>query len=287
MQSQIESHHIFTYIDSELDLSAVENYALDVCLATNRISFTIHNTNRVMGFKYANTSFDVFACNGNQLKDLVSQLEWYNSTYKNIRIFIDNENFTLVPEALFDINQADTYLYLVHKKLPNLQVLHNALNKQQTVCVFALPQSCYTAIRSVLGNAEIIHQSLLLTQTATEFNENDLKQHLLVNVAPSFITVLHYQQNDIKFLNTYHVDADTDTVYFILSVAEQLKMQADKFGIYVMGDISSTSATIGLLKKYITHVQTMNRFEGIQYPLSFREFQEQQHYLAIHTLLCE
>jgi hypothetical protein len=76
-------------------------------------------------------------------------------------------------------------------------------------------------------------------------------------------------------------------VYFILSVAEQLKMQADKFGIYVMGDISSTSATIGLLKKYITHVQTMNRFEGIQYPLSFREFQEQQHYLAIHTLLCE
>ncbi len=287
MQSQIESHHIFTYIDSELDLSAVENYALDVCLATNRISFTIHNTNRVMGFKYANTSFDVFACNSNQLKDLVSQLEWYNSSYKNIRIFIDNENFTLVPEALFDINQPETYFYLVHKKLPNLQVLHNALNKQHTVCVFALPQSSYTAIRSVLGNAEIIHQSLLLTQTATEFNENDLKQHLLVNVAPSFITVLQYQQNEIKFLNTYHVDADTDTVYFILSVAEQLKMQADKFGIYVMGDISSTSATMGLLKKYITHVQTMNRFEGIQYPLSFREFQEQQHYLAIHTLLCE
>ena len=287
MQSQIESHHIFTYIDSELDLSAVENYALDVCLATNRISFTIHNTNRVMGFKYANTSFDVFACNSNQLKDLVSQLEWYNSSYKNIRIFIDNENFTLVPEALFDINQPETYFYLVHKKLPNLQVLHNALNKQHTVCVFALPQSSYIAIRSVLGNAEIIHQSLLLTQTATEFNENDLKQHLLVNVAPSFITVLHYQQNEIKFLNTYHVDADTDTVYFILSVAEQLKMQADKFGIYVMGDISSTSATMGLLKKYITHVQTMNRFEGIQYPLSFREFQEQQHYLTIHTLLCE
>ena len=287
MQSQIESHHIFTYIDSELDLSAVENYALDVCLATNRISFTIHNTNRVMGFKYANTSFDVFACNSNQLKDLVSQLEWYNSSYKNIRIFIDNENFTLVPEALFDINQPETYFYLVHKKLPNLQVLHNALNKQHTVCVFALPQSSYIAIRSVLGNAEIIHQSLLLTQTATEFNENDLKQHLLVNVAPSFITVLHYQQNEIKFLNTYHVDADTDTVYFILSVAEQLKMQADKFGIYVMGDISSTSATMGLLKKYITHVQTMNRFDGIQYPLSFREFQEQQHYLAIHTLLCE
>jgi len=287
MQSQMDSHHIFTYIDSELDLSAVENYVLDVCLATNRISFTIHNTSRVMGFRYANTSFDVFACNSLQLSNLVSQLEWYNTSYRNIRIFIDNEIFTLVPEALFDINQAETYLYLVHKKLPNLQVLHNALIKQQTICVFALPQSGYAAIRSVLGNAEIIHQSLLLIQTATEFNENDLKQHLLVGIATSYITVLQYHQNEIKFLNTYHVDADTDTVYFILSVAEQLKLQADKFGIYVMGDISSSSATNGLLKKYIPHVQTMNRFDGIQYPLSFREFQEQQHYLAIHTLLCE
>jgi hypothetical protein len=287
MQSQMDSHHIFTYTDSELDLSAVENYALDICLATNHISFTIHTTNRVLGFRYANTSFDVFACNSLQLSNLVSQLEWYNTSYKNIRIFIDNETFTLVPDALFDINQADTYLYLVHKKLPNLEVLHNALTKQNTVCVFALQQSAYAAIRSVLGNAEILHQSLLLIQTATEFNENDLKQHLLVGISSSFITVLQYHQNEIKFLNTYHVDADTDTVYFILSVAEQLKLQADKFGIYLMGDISSTSATMGLLKKYIPHVQTMNRFDGLQYPLSFREFQEQQHYLAIHTLLCE
>jgi len=287
MQSQMDSHHIFTYTDSELDLSAVENYALDICLATNHISFTIHTTNRVLGFRYANTSFDVFACNSLQLSNLVSKLEWYNTSYKNIRIFIDNETFTLVPDALFDINQADTYLYLVHKKLPNLEVLHNALTKQNTVCVFALQQSVYAAIRSVLGNAEILHQSLLLIQTATEFNENDLKQHLLVGISSSFITVLQYLQNEIKFLNTYHVDADTDTVYFILSVAEQLKLQADKFGIYIMGDISSTSATMGLLKKYIPHVQTMNRFDGIQYPLSFREFQEQQHYLAIHTLLCE
>jgi hypothetical protein len=287
MQSQTDSYHTFTYTDSELDLSAKENYALDICLGTNRISFTLFNANRVLGFRYINTNINILEANASQLLSLVNALEWYSSSYKNIRVFIDNETFSMIPEALFDVTQAGTYLNLVHKKLPDLQVLHSALPKNQSVCVFSLSQYCYAAINSILGTPLIMHQSMVLLQTAAEFNESDLKQHLLVYVSNSFIAVLQYHQNEIKFLNTYHVDADTDTVYFILSVAEQLKLQADKFGIYVMGDISSTSATMGLLKKYIPNVQTINRVDGIQYPLSFREFQEQQHYLAIHTLLCE
>lgn len=287
MQSQIDSHHTFTYTDSELDLSAKENYALDICLAANRISFTVFNANRVLGFRYLNTHFNLLESNASQLLKLVNELEWYSSSYKNIRVFIDNETFSMIPEALFDVHQAGTYLNLVHKKLPDLQVLHSSLPKNQTVCVFGLSQHCYTAINSIFGAPLIMHQSIVLVQTAAEFNETDLKQHILVYVSQLFIAVLQYNQNEIKFLNTYHVDADTDTVYFILSVAEQLKLQADKFGIYVMGDISTTSATMGLLKKYIPHVQAINRVDGIQYPLSFREFQEQQHYLAIHTLLCE
>ena len=287
MQSQTDSYHIFTYNDSELDLSAKENYALDICLGTNRISFTLFNANRVLGFRYINTSINILEANASQLLHLVNALEWYSSSYKNIRVFIDNETFSMIPEALFDLNHAGTYLNLVHKKLPDLQVLHSALPKNQSVCVFSLSQHCYVAINSIFGTPLIMHQSMVLLQTATEFNESDLKQHLLVYVSNSFIALLQYRQNEIKFLNTYHVDADTDTVYFILSAAEQLKLEADKFGIYVMGDISSTSATLGLLKKYIPNVQTINRVDGIQYPLSFREFQEQQHYLAIHTLLCE
>jgi hypothetical protein len=287
MQSQTDSFHTFTYTDSELDLSAKENYALDICLGTNRISFTLFNANRVLGFRYINTNINILEANASQLLHLVNALEWYSISYKNIRVFIDNETFSMIPEALFDVNQAGTYLNLVHKKLTDLQVLHSALPKNQSVCVFSLSQHCYAAINSIFGAPLIMHQSMVLLQTAAEFNESDLKQHLLVYVSNSFIAILQYHQNEIKFLNTYHVDADTDTVYFILSVAEQLKLQADKFGIYVMGDISSTSATMGLLKKYIPNVQTINRVDGLQYPLSFREFQEQQHYLAIHTLLCE
>ncbi|MES2690148.1 MAG: DUF3822 family protein, partial [Bacteroidota bacterium] len=81
--------------------------------------------------------------------------------------------------------------------------------------------------------------------------------------------------------------SDTDLVYYVLSVATLLKLPQEKFGAIVMGDISVTSSTINMLKKYVPEVQMANRLEGIQYPVSFREFQDQQHYLAIHSLLCE
>ena len=59
MQSQTDSYHIFTYNDSELDLSAKENYALDICIGTNRISFTLFNANRVLGFRYIDTNINI------------------------------------------------------------------------------------------------------------------------------------------------------------------------------------------------------------------------------------
>ena len=287
MQTQIESHTIYTYTDSELDLANKEQYAFDICISANRLSYTIFKANRVLGYRYINTKNNILESNISDLVVLANQLEWNSNLYKSVRVFINHEVFTLVPEALFEANQADKYMQLVHKQKPNNKVLFSTINKQQAVCVFSINSDFYTAINIVFGRPTILHLSLVLIQTADMFNENDLKQHLIVNFENNFVTTLQYQNNEIKYLNTFNVDADTDTVYFILSIAEQLQLQAEKFGVYVMGDISTTSATLGLLKKYIPSVQILSRLQSIDYPISFREFQEQQHYLTTHTLLCE
>lgn len=287
MQSQTESTHIFTYTDSELNLSAKENYCLDVCLAAHKITFTLHYQNRIWGFRYLNVATSIFESSLFTLQQHLQLLEWYAPNYKQVRVFIDNELFTLVPDALFDAQQPETYLQLVHKVTANQVVQSIRLSNQQAVCVYAINQSFLQFVKQHFSNASINHQVVNLLQVAASFTNDELKQNLLVNFNQNFITVLHYYKNEIKFLNTYPIDADTDTVYFILSIAEQLQLPASKFGVFILGDISITSSTVGLLKKYIPMVTTISRLEGIQYPLSFREFQDQQNYLAIHTLLCE
>jgi hypothetical protein len=82
------------------------------------------------------------------------------------------------------------------------------------------------------------------------------------------------------------VEADTDIIYFILSVAELLKLDQQKLLVSLFGNISASSSLIGLMKKYIAHVELMKRPEQYDYPASFREFQEQQYFIQICSLLC-
>lgn len=287
MQSQIEAHHIFTYTDSELNLEEKASYCLDICIGRQRLSMVVFNDSRVYGLRFINTNFPLFEATLSQWEAVIKQAQWVDTGYQRVRIFIDDANFTLVPAPLFDAAEAQSYLKLIHKQGIHHKTLWSKTPYHQANCVFSIPEKLITNLQLLLRTSDIHHMSEVLLHAAAAYHDSDLKHHLLVNINQHFITVLHFSKGEIKYCNTFEIDADTDTVYFILSVAEQLKLPAELFGIYLSGDISATSSTLSLLKKYIPDVHLANRLEGIQYPISFREFQEQQHYLAIHTLLCE
>jgi hypothetical protein len=287
MQSQTESQQIFTYIDSELDLTTPELYQLDIAISAHRLSFTISQGQRVLGFRYAQSTENILQSNGALLKRYSEAIGWNVNNYRQVRVFIHDVLFTLVPEALFDVSQAESYLNLLHKLPANHETLAINIPKHQAVCVFALHTDLFKSIKQLFNPTSILHQAIGLLQIAALFNQTDLKQRLLVEIDDHFMTVLYYQQDEVKYMNTFMVEVDTDITYFILSVAELLKLSADKCGIYLLGQVSVTSSTIGLLKKYIPEVIPISRMNSVTYPASFREFQEQQHYLPLHSLLCE
>lgn len=287
MQTQKEQLNTFTYTDSELAFENSNHYLADVSISAQRICITISLPQRVLGFRYIQTNNNWFNASANEIKNGIDMLEWLSHQYKQVRVFINNNLYTLVPEALFENDNAAEYLHAVHKVTSTHQILTTAVQNRQAVCVFALSKTMLTAIKQYINPASMLHHSANMIQLANQFNETDLKHHLLVNIEQDFISVLLYQQNEIHYFNTFIVETDTDIVYFILSVAEMLKLPKDKFGIYLLGNFSNTSATVQLLKKYVTNVHLMPRLQSVQYPIAMREVQEHQHYLPLHTLLCE
>lgn len=288
MQSQIDLYNVLTYTDSELNLLAPELYVLEICIAANKLTFTLHRNNRIMGLRTLTTASNLLdPGSSTPLQDAVERMEWYKPGYMETRLFIEDEKFTLVPEPLFESDKAATYLNLVHKNIERDKILTARLPKHAAVCVFGVNEHLFRFIHNRFGNASVSHINQVLIQLASQYNTNDLKNHLLVHISNGFISVLYYQNKEIKFINTFTTESDTDLVYYVLSIATLQKLPQEKFGIIVMGDVSATSSTVNLLKKYVPEVLMANRLEGIQYPVSFREFQDQQYYLSIHSLLCE
>jgi hypothetical protein len=287
MQTQTDLFNIYTYTDSELDLNTPELYALDVCISAHQVSFVVCKNLRVMGLRKLNTRLNLLHQDAMQLITVVRQLEWLSNQYKQIRVFIDDERFTLVPEPLFDADKAADYLHLLHKQIPNEKVMGTRMLQQTAVGVFGVNEYLYQYIQTIFNTSSVYHISTVMVQLASQYNNNDLKNSLLVNINEEHIRILYYHNNEVKFLNTFVVPTDADMVYYILSVAGMQGLPKDKFTAIVMGDLSPSSSTLHLLRKYIPEVITANRLDDIKYPLSFREFADHQNYLNIHSFLCE
>ncbi len=286
MQTQ-EAFTIKKYIDRDAMESNMHHSVLFIHFSSDTIKIVLasKNTNAVFGLRVLEVKDDIFSKNSTEIKTLLNALEIDNQEYSSIKIIIENNCHALIPEALFAGEKAESFLKLNIPLQKNQKVLFNRLQKNM-VSIFAMNEIFYDALKSIFPQSEIIHETEILLQLFYSSYQKENKDTLFVHAHETYIEIAHLKNNDLNFLNTFKIEADTDIVYFILSVTELLKLNQDKLQVNLFGNLSNTGSLVGLMKKYISHVELMKRPDLYSYPASFREFQEQQYYLQINSLLC-
>jgi hypothetical protein len=66
--------------------------------------------------------------------------------------------------------------------------------------------------------------------------------------------LIYYNGQQLQFSNIFQTEAETDIIYFILSVAEQQNLPANQLQLVLMGDVNSTGTLLPFLKKYIPNL---------------------------------
>lgn len=286
MQTQ-EAFTIKKYIDREAIENNLHHSILFVYFSKENIKMVIasKSKNAVFGLSVLELKENVFEKKQTEIISLIDALDIDKKEFSSVKIIIENNCHTLVPEALFVAEKAESFLKLNTSLQQNHLVLFNRLQKNM-VSIFALNKDFYSTIKSIFPQAEIIHETELLLQLFYSSNQKENKDNLFVYVHETYIEIAHIKNNELFFFNSFKVEADTDIVYFILSIAELLKLNQEKLYINLFGNISNTSSLVGFMKKYISHVELMKRSDNFSYPASFREFQDQQNYLQVNSLLC-
>lgn len=221
-----------------------------------------------------------------ELRSWIEALELYGLEYNNTHIVFESPEFCIVPEALFTAEKAETILLLQHDLPKFSAVLTNRIQSKQWVNVFAVPQLFVSTVKVLFPQAGVHHYAEFMLQAFASIHN---KQHdtLYVNVHTQYIDVVHLHEQTLLFANTFQTEADTDIIYFILSVAEQQKINGDKLKLVLTGDVNANGALLSLLKKYVPEVSLLKRDAAYTYPASFREFQDQQYFTSTAVLLCE
>lgn len=276
------------YLNREMLESRAHHCTLFINISNHQVVFLAADTNQkeVAGLCAIDApQGHLFEKSLSDLRELFNRFEFFNKEFQAIHMVIETPHYTIVPEALFVSEKAASYLRLIHKISPAEGVYHTRSNERVTL--FSVNQLFYQALKVMFPAATVQHYAATLIDSIFNSVSKNEKDILHVNLHSNYMDLVHIKNSQLQFYNTFPFEADTDIVYFILSVAEQQKMNHDRLGIILSGDISSSSSLVNMLRKYIPEVHLQKRPEEYTHPASFREFQEQQYYTSIAGLLCE
>ena len=220
-----------------------------------------------------------------EFKSIQPLMDELKVKYQERKVVISDENCTLVPDALLNVVETESYYQLNHHLLPNSQVLYCKMHVQQTAVLFNVRNELVKLIRFNMPMVDVYHSSLLFIKAVEyqQFSEAANKLHL--HIHPGYFELLSLEKQ-IKFYNTFDFESEAEIVYFLLATAEHLQI-SHTCDVVIYGNSPTLPSLQNLLSKYVRSVQFAIKPKNFIYPISFKEFAEYQFFTESAAILCE
>ncbi|MCK5782360.1 MAG: DUF3822 family protein [Flavobacteriales bacterium] len=254
-------------IDKSLESEHFKNLELSIQLMLDGFSFSILNSdlNKIVAIvSYDFTDIQHPLQLLEKIKKIYAENSLLKMTFQNINVSHINQVSTLVPTPLFDDDKLDSYLGLNHKILENEYLAYDIIEQVDLANIY----SPYTEINDYIfeNYGEFIYKhfsSVLIETFIDKHKENTLK--MFVHVQNKQFEVIVIDNKKLLLYNSFLYQNEEDFVYFILFIAEQLKINPEEFALELYGEIEANSELFKLLYKYVRNVSFGSRTDNKLY----------------------
>ncbi|PKP25681.1 MAG: DUF3822 domain-containing protein [Bacteroidetes bacterium HGW-Bacteroidetes-2] len=198
---------------------------------------------------------------------------------KNISILHENNLYALVPKSIFQEEAISDYLKFNTKVLPNDYFTFDTLDIYDIITVYVPFTNINNYFFERYGAFDFYHTTTLFIQKilAEEKNEAILKMH--IQVFEQRHDILVTKNKSVQLYNSFTFSSPEDFMYYVLFVAEQLKMNPETFALNLYGKIKEGDALYNIAYTYIRNIY----FPEIITPIKWNELHPktsiQTHYL--------
>ncbi|HSI89756.1 MAG TPA: DUF3822 family protein [Adhaeribacter sp.] len=226
-----------------------------------------------------------------QLTLLVQEKPFLSKTnWNSIRVAIKNQNFTLIPETLFEPEAAGQYLNLHCEP----DEFHDRILTYRHAKIEAI--SIFTADKFLLDwfaanfpgkNIRFVHQTSPLIEGVLNQHNRSLQKKMYLYADQNSLSILLAQEGTLHFCNQFHYASPEDFIYFTLLVMQEHKLNPDQDPITLWGDITHDSALFTILRKYVRNVSFGKKPEVLAYSYKFDEAFDHRYFDLYSLHLCE
>ena len=282
-----------SFVDPSFDVKHTSTYYLSIQLALDGFSFCVLDvlSKQFIVFKhkalpndFENLSPDYYC---QYAYDFLQNEKMLRHPYKAISVVYISTLSTLVPITIFDSNKAQLLFEANHGHKANHDILSNRIKNQDLVNIFAIPSCLLRMLSRQFNNFKLYHQTTPLVTTALAHSrqyENGFSLYLNINKKVVDITAINSPH--LLLFNSYEYTSNTDIVYYLVNVAEQLQNVGKVNAIIISGDIETENPVHRLIKKYFSTIRLLDPMEGstVSFPCDFKA----KEYLPIFKMhLCE
>ena len=244
---------------NRIDLTS--NIKLSIHISLNGLSFSIVDLISDEIIFYKKHVFTKKTTPKNLLKELkkyFKETPELNDTFSSVKIIHYNNLSTVVPEVVFDKNNALSYLKFNSQILQNDYVAYDQIFNNECVNVYIPYVNINNFIFKKFDSFIYNHYSSIILEEVKSNEKNSINPSLYLNMGLNHIEVIYFQDNKLIFYNTFDYSTKEDVIYYLLFTIDQLKLNPEKTPLIISGSISIDDEYYEIIYKYVRNVSLYN-----------------------------
>ena len=209
-------------------------------------------------------------------------------SYASADASLADEQFTLIPAALFETNKKERYLDLLHEDgNRSYSTFSDFLPKAELQVVYRISQERRDALTQTFPYIKVRHlSSWYLDKLLSAYQDHSGRlTHVRYNGNALLITLL--EDGKLRFHNRFAAPTAEDIAYYLLHVLEQHGWDAATSEIMACGTLPASGPTHELLQKYLPRLKYEARDRRFGYASFFHKFEAHGHFILFNQHLCE
>ena len=194
----------------------------------------------------------------NTLKKGFLENDELSSSFSSVKIIHYNNLSTVVPEPLFDKNNALSYLKFNSKILQNDYVAFDKIFNNECVNVYIPYVNINNYIFEMFDSFIYKHYSSIILEKVKLNEKNTATPSLYLNINDNHMELIYFVKNKLVFYNRFDFNTKEDLIYYLLFSIDQLKLNPEEIPVVITGDISKDDDNYMIIYKYIRNVSVFN-----------------------------
>jgi len=232
-------------------------YRLSIQISLNGLSFCMLDTvaKNIMSHEQLVFAKEVSPFQlADELQQLLEKHDIQKTAFSEVVVIHRNNLFSIVPKALFQVEDLPNYLKFNAKILATDHIAYDQIEGHELVNVYVPFVNINNYIYDLFGEFVFKHNGTVMMQSLLNERTNGKQPMCYVHAAEQQLDITVVQNKKLVFFNTFDFSTHEDFLYYVLFTIEQLKLDTDTVQLRLFGDIKEGDALYNLCYSYIKNV---------------------------------